>query len=141
VAQKWFSDNSKLVEWYGKRVQEWKNNKIMKLFRDMRNVSSKEHTPETFTLAASSGKFDTSKAVVKISSDGRRTQVWIPIVPSVKKTTKANDDALKTSVVIFGKLPPWFEGSPDVMHLCERYLHELEGFVAEAEKKMSEQTP
>lgn len=132
VFQREFKHNTKLMEWYDKKVEEWRNNKIMKLFVEMRNISLKEHTPETLTLSASQGGFDTSRAIIEDTANGKDIQIRIPIYGSAEKTPQ-NQTQLRSSVVYFYKVPQWFDENPDVMYLCEKYLGELEKFVVEAE--------
>lgn len=134
VFKKEFKRNTKLMEWYDKKVQGWQDNKIMKLFVEMRNISLKEHTPETLTISASEGGFDTANAVIEHTSDGN-IQIEIPIHGSTEKTSK-NRNKLKSSVAYFYMVPRWFDGSPDVILLCKHYLETLEEFVGEAENMM-----
>jgi len=132
VFQREFKHDTKLMEWYDKKVQGWQNNKIMKLFVEMRNISFKEHTPETLTLSASQGGFDTYRAVIEDTANGKDIQIRIPIYGSAEKPPQ-NKPQLRSSVVYFYKVPQWFDENPDVMYLCEKYLGALERFVSEAE--------
>lgn len=104
----------------------------MKFFVEMRNISLKEHTPETLTLSASQGGFDTSRAVIEDTQNGKDIQIKIPYHGSVEKTLRKQTQ-LRSSVVYFYKVPQWFDENPDVMYLCKKYLDELEKFVTEAE--------
>jgi len=134
VFQKEFKNNKKLMEWYGKKVRGWQNDKIMKLFVVMRNVSLKEHTPETLTLSVRKGKFDTSNATIEYTPEGD-IQIKIPIYGLTEKAPQ-KPNQLRSSVAYFYKVPYWFDENPDVMYLCKQYLDELEKFVSEAENMM-----
>ncbi len=136
VFQKEFKGDKGLMEWYGKKVHGWKKDKVMKLFIEMRNISSKEHTPETLAFSTSKGGFDTAKAVIEHTPDGN-TQIRIPVLSADEKTFE-NHSQLRSSAVYFCKVPYWFDENPDVILLCRRYIEKLEEFVSEAEKKMEE---
>jgi hypothetical protein len=49
VFKKETSYNRQLKTWYQEKVKEWETNKIMKSFKELRNISIHEHTPETRT--------------------------------------------------------------------------------------------
>jgi hypothetical protein len=136
VFQKEFKNNKKLTEWYGKKVQGWQNDKIMKFFIEMRNISLKEHTPETLTLSTSKVKLDTSNAVIEYTPEGD-IQIKIPFVGSTEETQKPNQ--LRSSAAYFYRVPNWFDENPDVIYLCKRYLDELEEFVTEAENMIKKE--
>ena len=123
-----------IMEWYDNKVQGWRKDKIMRLFLEMRNLSTKEHTPETLTFSVSKGGFDPSNAIVEYTPEGN-IRLKIPI-KSDQKAQKGTQ--LKKSVVFFYKVPHWFDENPDVMFLCRRYLRELEAFVVEAERMKNE---
>lgn len=137
VFQKEFKNNKKLMEWYDKKVQGWQNDKIMKLFVVMRNVSLKEHTPETLTLSARKGKFDTSNATIEYTPEGD-IQIKIPIYGLTEKAPQ-KPSQFRSYVAYFYKVPYWFDENPEVMYLCKRYLDELEKFVAEAENMIKKE--
>jgi len=136
VFQKEFKDDRRLMEWYNRKAQRWKKDKVMRLFVEMRNISLKEHTPETLTLSASKGGFDTASAVIEDTPNGN-IQIKIPIHSSNEKALK-NQNQLRSSAVYFYKVPHWFDENPDVILLCKRYVKTLEEFVAEAERKVLE---
>lgn len=127
VFKKEFHSSEKLMAWYGSKVEEWKNNKIMKFFIKMRNVSVKEHAPETRVTVEKTWGIDfiignPPPVQIRRTKDGK--EIWFGKLP------------LKSSKVVkysFGELPKWFDKNPDVMYLCEKYLGELERFVSEAE--------
>lgn len=104
----------------------------------MRNISLKEHTPETLTLSASQGGFDTSRAVIEDTQNGKDIQIRIPIYGTAEKTLR-NQTQLRSSVVYFYKVPQWFDENTDVMYLCGKYLDELEKFVTEAENMIKKE--
>jgi hypothetical protein len=124
------------MEWYGKKVQGWRNDKIMKFFIDVRNISLKEHTPETLILSTSKGKLDTSNAVIEYTPKGD-IQIKIPFVGSTEEIQKP--EQLRSSVAYFYRVPNWFDENPDAIYLCKRYLDELEEFVTEAENMIKKE--
>jgi len=140
VFKKEFHDDKLLMNWYNSKVEEWKNNKIMKFFKQMRNISLKEHTPKTKLTRAVSFTVDAHLvdrfSVTKISPDGTTEQVEIPprepVKPS-KEKEKIAPPSPKTISYSFHELPEWFDENPDVMYLCKAYLEALEKFVTEAE--------
>lgn len=132
VFQKEFNKNKKTMGWYEKKVQEWQEDKVMRLFIEMRNLSTKEHTPETLTFSASKGGLDIAKAIIAHTANGD-IQIKIPVYGSTEITSE-NKDQLRSSAVYFYRVPQWFDENPDVILLCKHYIEKLEGFVVEAEK-------
>ena len=127
-----FHDNEPLMKWYEYKVEEWEKNKIMRLFIEMRNVSLKEETPKPITIVADAQRFDLSKALIKVSPNGKIEQIAIPIRQPTEKGKPENKPA-KEGISVFYSLPKWFDETPDVMYLCKAYLDELEKFATEAE--------
>lgn len=139
VFKKQFAHDEKIMNWYQIKVEGWENNKIMRLFNEMRNISLKEHRPKmtttsNITLTEEPLLFAEKITIEKVSPDGtieRRETIESP-QPSKKEIAFP----LPTSVVInysFNDLPEWLDEDPDVMNLSKRYLDELEKFVSEAE--------
>lgn len=143
VFKKEFHDDKSLMSWCESKENEWKYNKIMKFFIDMRDISQKEHTPEMrsiHTLSFTVNAILISKVSVrKVSPDGTVEQVEIPTPEPSKpskekeKTAQSNQGTVSYS---FRELPKWFDEDPDVMHLCKKYLDELEKFVVAVENRV-----
>jgi|GEM_PF-4032541 len=129
-----FKDDKRMMEWYNDKVEKWSEDKIMKLFVEIRNISSKEHMPETLALSTGKGGFDIAKADVEYTPNGS-IKIKIPFYSSVKKTLKI-PKKLHSTAVYFFRLPNWFNENPDVFLLCKHYIEELEEFVRQAEKKL-----
>lgn len=132
--------NPELIKWYESKVREWKNNKVMKFFVGIRNISLKEHTPKMKTTATVSFGVDAvlvdRVSVTKVSPDDTLEQAEIsPYVHKRQNREKEQKTSTSPKVVSysFHELPKWFDENPDVMRLCKTYLDELEKFVAECE--------
>jgi hypothetical protein len=138
-----FHDNKSLKEWYQQRAEEFYSSKIVKLLKEMRNISLKEHTPMMATTAAVSASlsaiFGESPGTKEISTEGK--------IENVETTLDADADAEKRQPAwtaprivrySFDELPTWFDQNPDVMYLCGKYLVELENFVRDAENLSKE---
>jgi hypothetical protein len=131
VFKKQFHEEEMLMTWYKTKVEEWKKNKIMKFFNEMRNATLKEHTPGLRSTSKVTWGIDfiigTPPPVeIEKAEDGR--EIWRGELP------------IKSSEVLeysFNRLPKWFDENPNVMHLCSKYLEELQRFVVEAESKMT----
>lgn len=124
-----FHDKRSLMDWY-KRETEVKKNPVVKFFIKLRNISLKEHTPNTRTKVRLTWAADVNlseKDVKKVvDSDGK--EHWVtPLMPLEVRDKKV----IGYSFVHNFK---WFDENPDVMHLCKQYLGELKKFVSEAEK-------
>jgi hypothetical protein len=132
-----------LVRLYDSKVEcEWKADKIMRLLKELRNVSIKEHTPKTQTTAAVhmslSVTIGNSLGIKKVSPEGKLEQratspQETAQQPEVKPQAPTNSTIVSYS---FYELPKWFDKDRDVMHLCKEWLNKLEGFVVDAEKKV-----
>jgi len=126
-----FHGNRLLLNWY-KEEAEVKKNPVVKFFIKLRNISLKEHTPDTRTRVSFTYASDvnlTEKDVKKVvDSEGK--EHWVtPLLPlEVKKE--------KVIGYHFVHNFKWFNENPDVMYLCKKYLDELEKFVVELEKKV-----
>jgi len=133
VFKRQFHDKKKIMAWYFIKGKELDNNKIMKFFKEMRNVAVHERTPET--RSTSEIKWGTDFIIgnpppveIERTKDGK--EIWRGELP------------IKGSKVIeysFSELPEWFDENPDVMYLCSKYLDELQKFVTEAENLMKQQ--
>jgi len=140
VFQTEFHNNKEIMDWYNKVAKDWQNNKIMKLFIEIRNISLKEHTPKMRTTIAESFSINFVIAdkvtLKKISPDGKSEQVEVSqeLVKQRKEEPKIPQRNSGIVGYSFDELPEWFDENPDVMSLCKRYLDELEKFVTEAEK-------
>jgi hypothetical protein len=147
VFKKEFHDDKSLMNWYKTKVEEWKNNKVMTLFIEMRNISIHEHTPKMKVTHAISITADAilvdSVTVRKISPDGTIEQVEAPPREPVKPSKEKEKIAPSPRTVrySFHDLPKWFDENPDVMELCKAYLDELERFVTEAENVVKKGQP
>jgi hypothetical protein len=125
-----FHGNKLLLDWY-KEEAEAKKNPVVKFFVKLRNISLKEHSPDTrtkvsLTWAANVNltEEDVSKVV---DSDGK--EHWVtPVMP-----LEVTDE--KVIGCYFLHNFKWFNENPDVMYLCREYLNELEKFVIEVENK------
>ena len=140
VFKKEFHDDKLLINWYDSKVEEWKKNKIMKFFKEMRNISLKEHTPKmklTRTVSFTADAILVDRvSLKKVSADGTIEEREIPSPEPAKPSKEKEKNAPtspKTVSYSFHELPRWFDENPNVMYLCERYLEELEKFVTEAE--------
>jgi len=135
-----FHESRLLMDWYNGGTGI-KTNLVVKFFIKLRNVSLKEHTPETKTIAGvtfKQGVVLSAKHLRRIvgsleriiDSNGRER--WAtPIFPQeVKERTVIRYDFIHHF--------KWFKEKPDVMQLCKKYLNELEKFVAEVEKIIEE---
>lgn len=125
-----FHDNSFLMDWYQRKVApEWEENKIMKFFKKLRNISLKEHTPSTRTRVSITWGVDIvlSEKDVKRVEDSDGKEHWItPPRPLEVKDKKVIGYAFLHNF-------RWFDENPDVMSLCTQYLGELDRFVSEME--------
>lgn len=125
-----FHDSRLLMDWY-KRETEVKKNPVVKFFIKLRNISLKEHTPNTRTKVRLTWAADVNlseKDVKKVvDSDGK--EHWVTPRMPLEVTDK------KIIGYSFVHNFKWFKENPDVMHLCKKYLDELEKFVAEVENK------
>lgn len=130
VFKKETSNNRQLKAWYQEKVKEWKNNKLMKFFIELRDISIHEHTPDTRTRVAVEWTANvnlTEKDVSKVvDSDGK--EHWVtPLLPL---------EIIDEKVIGYHFINDfkWFNEIPDVMNLCKKYLDELEKFVSDAER-------
>lgn len=129
VFEKEFHDNKLLMDWYKGKATGMKKNKILKFFIELRNISLKEHTPDTRTRASVTWGVDVilSKEDVKrvIDSDGKEHYVTPPL-PLEVKDKKVIGYAFLHNIKSFDE-------NPDVMSLCTKYLGKLDRFVSEME--------
>jgi hypothetical protein len=135
VFKKEFNDNERLMVWYDTKVEKWKDNKIMRFFKEMRNVSLKEHTPDTRSRISLTWRADIvlSEKDVERVVDSERKEHWVtPLYPLEVKGKKV----IGYSFVHDFK---WFDENPDVVSLCKTYLDELEKFVAECENMIKKE--
>jgi hypothetical protein len=118
-----------LQAWYQEKVTGWQNNKLMKFFTELRNISIHEHTPDTRTRVAvvwTANVSLTEKDVRKVVDSDGKERWFTPLLPL----------EVKSEEVIgyhFVHNSEWFNEIPDVVNLCKKYLDELENFVLEAE--------
>jgi len=119
VFKKEFHANKRLMSWYQTKVEAWKDNKVMKVFKDMRNVCLKEHVPIMLV-----------RELVPLS-------VFLP--SSVNHDTKERQASTVEIVSYMFELPEQVEENPEVMNLCLKYLDELEEFVNEAENMIAKE--
>lgn len=132
-----------LMEWYDSKVTEWNEDAIMRFFKEMRNISVKEHTPKMQTTAAvdflMTVTIGESLTVKKISPDGSVQQVASSSPKTTEESNKKQQTASATARVVsysFYELPKGFSEDPDVIALCGKYLDMLEAFVKEAESRV-----
>jgi hypothetical protein len=142
--QKEFSHDPYFEAWYSKKQKEMREDKLMKYFIDMRNVSVKEATPEhSLSLKVAYVIPDERKEAIgyverRISGDERDSDS-ILILPTRDKTgmhTKPKIVKPTYSLVTFWefeKAPEGYEGK-DILVLCVTYYHKLEQLIAEAER-------
>jgi hypothetical protein len=130
-----------MMEWYDRKMSEWKKDKVMRLLVEMRNVSIKEHTPQMKTTAAVHVGISVMIAErlgnKRVSPDGKVEEESaspheITQQPEVKPQASATPIISRS----FRELPEWFDQDSDVMHLCKEWLSKLESFIAEAERKV-----
>ena len=144
--EKEFSKNDKLMDFHNKRMKEWHEDKVMRLFYELRNVSLKERTPSTRKTVAKSLSANftiTDKCrVIKTSPDGKQeTRGYEEKTPEPQDIPTIVAEPSKTDGIVkyaFEDVPKWFDLNRDVMKLCEQYLAELTAFVEEAEKILSQ---
>jgi len=146
VFQKEFHENVQIMNWYEREVAKWKDNKIMRLFTHMRNISLKEHTPKMRTTVAKSlsASFTIANKVSIRKIIGEKTEQVDLVGESTKQSRKEEQVVTKGSGIVdysFDELPRWFDENPDVMYLCGKYLDYLEKFVSEAEIMIKEIKP
>jgi len=131
--------NPELRKWCESKVRELENNKIMKFFIGMRNISIHQHIPKMKTTATVSLTNDAilvdRVSVTKISPDGTIEQIESPPYVKNRQSKKKEQKPSSPEVVCysFHELPKWFDENPDVMYLCKICLDELEKFVTECE--------
>jgi len=137
-----FHGNKALLKWYQSKVEEWSNNKIMKFFKEMRNISLKEHTPNTRITAEATFSVDVvlrhTVIAKKISPNGTTEVRETPLHESTQKSKKGKQTKLaRPKIVSYSFLHSfkWFDENSDVMYLCKKYLDELERFVTEVENR------
>ena len=112
VFKKEFHANKRLMSWYQTKVDAWKDDKVMKVFKNMRNVCLKEHVPIMLV-----------QELVPLS---------VLLTSSVNHGTKEVKASAEIVSYMF-ELPQGVDEDPDVMDLCLKYLNELEKFTIEAE--------
>ena len=133
VFEKEFHDNGLLMDWYKGEI-EVKKNPVVKFFINLRNISLKEHTPDTYTSVRIKWAADvnlTEKDVKRVvDSDGK--EHWV--TPSMPL------EVIDTKIIGYSFVHnfKWFNENPDVISLCKEYLDELERFVTEAENQVKE---
>ena len=142
--QKEFSHDPHFKAWYSKKRKEMKENKLMKYFIEMRNVSVKEATPKhSLSLKVAYVIPDERKEAIgyverRISGDERDSDS-ILVLPTRDKTgmrTKPKLVEPTYSLVTFWEFeeaPEGYEGK-DILGLCITYYHKLKQLVAEAER-------
>ena len=126
-----FHDNRLLLNWY-KEEAEVKRNPVVKFFIKLRNISLKEHTPDTRTRVAvvwAANVNLTEKDVGKVVDSDGKERWFTPLLPLEVK----NEEVIGYHFVHTFK---WFNENPDVICLCKKYLDELEKFVVEYENKV-----
>jgi len=141
VFQKEFKNvNAKLMKWYESKIDGWEENKLMKLFVEMRNISIHAYTPKakiTASVSISANAILVARvSVKKISPNGTVEEAEVePHKPTKLRKPKKENVPAHPKIVnySFHELPDWFDENPDVIYLCKRYLDELEKFVTEAE--------
>ncbi len=117
VFLKEFSKNERLMSWYQVKEETWEGNKIMKFFKEMRNVCLHQHAPMMLV------------------------RELVPLTVLLPSSASYNTKKLKVSTTVVSyvfELPEKFEENPEVMNLCLKYLDELEEFVDEAENMNNE---
>lgn len=127
-----------IIKWYDNKVYEWKNDKVMRFFIEIRNISVKEHAPKMQTTAAAdftiSLTIGESLIIKKISPGGKVEERTVsPIEKDQKPSNQQTSSTTRIVNYSFHELPKGFDEDPDVMRLCAKYLDILEEFVAEAE--------
>jgi hypothetical protein len=113
VFQEEFSENKRLMKWYQTKKEAWKNNKVMRYFIDMRNISLHKHAPIMLL-----------KELVPLS---------VLLHSSVDHGTKQVQASNVEVVSYVFELSQEIDENPEVMSLCLKYLDELEEFVIETE--------
>ena len=113
VFKKEFYSNKRLMRWYQTKEETWKENKVMKIFKDMRNICLKEHAP--IMLVRELVPFN----VLLHNLTGYNTK-------------EMQDSGVELISYVF-ELKEQIDKNPEVMNLCREYLDELEEFVIEAE--------
>lgn len=116
VFQEEFSGSNRLMSWYQTKVEAWKSNKIVNLFKEMRNICVHEHAP------------------IMLVSELVPLSVLLP--SSTEYKTKEVSPSNVEIVSYLFELPEQIEENPEVTNLCLKYLDELEEFVIEAENMM-----
>lgn len=127
VFQQEFHGSNEFMKWYKSKRKEWESNRIMRFFRDIRNVTIHKYTPKTTATIRNIWRVDFTKEKpppieIRRTDDGR--EIWMGKLPL------KNSKVAKYS---FRDVPEGFEENSDVMYLCGKYLDELQRFVTEAE--------
>lgn len=130
VFQKEASKNTQLMNLYEGKVDEWKGSVLMRFFNELRNVSLKEHTPDTRIRVSLKWVVDVHALaegdVMTANGPDGKPLTFVPTEPRIDKVIGYH----------FIHNFKWFNENPDVMYLCREYLNELETFVAEVENKV-----
>lgn len=130
-----FHENRLVMNWYNSET-EIRENLVVKFFITLRNISLKEHTPKTKTIAGVTFKPGVVlsakhlRIIVNslervVDSNGKERWATPAIPPEVEERTAMRYDFVHDF--------KWFKEEPDVMQLCKKYLSELEKSVTEAE--------
>lgn len=136
VFQKEFKGNPTLMRFYKEKMEEWKENSIMRFCKHIRNVSLHRYPPGIATVTG--GVFDLGKPEI-IFSEKRKRRIRIPLHVSKSHSGKNQTcQGFKTKSFFVKDLPKWFDESPDVMYILNCYLNEIEEFVVNAEKRIEE---
>jgi len=143
VLQKEFADNPNFEAWYSKKQKEMEEDKLMKYFVDMRNVSVKEATPKhSLSLKVAyvipKDERELIGYVERRISGNQKDGDSLLVLPTYDKTGKhSKPKIIKPTYSLvtlweFEKAPEGYEGR-DILGLCTTYYHKLEQLIAEAE--------
>lgn len=130
VLQKEFSENERFNVWYESKQREMQADPLLTFFRDMRNVSVKEHAPEpkreTHVSVVEPVVVTETVIIKKISPDGREE-----IFRSADEEPKPRPEG---SVTISHKY--FFVEKPeqDITMLCSLYLEKLTAILDDAKR-------
>lgn len=144
--QKEFSQNPQFKAWYSKKQKEMRKDKLMKYFKDMRNVSVKEVTPQhSLTLkVAYAIPLERKEAIGyverRISGDERNSDSVLVLPTRDKTGMRTKPKLVKPTYSLvtfweFDKAPEGYEGK-DILGLCITHYHKLEQLLVEAERIM-----
>ena len=131
VLQSEFSSNYKFQEWYTVKQEKMRNDSLMTFFKDMRNITVKEGTPQTKAEAYISLKagFNIKDSVsIKLKGANGTEELFEPLPTGDKKE---GIESIVGSPVV-SKYFFLENTDSDIISLCTQYIEKLTNIVLEA---------